>query len=344
MIEEELLRDAFARHEEQAPPLDPLRRAIDALAARRRRRRTATRTGAAAVAVAIALAVPVQLWRGGVADYVAAIGVESSVVAPEGPLNLLLLGLDQRGDMGEARSDTIMLVHLPADGTAAYLISIERDVAVEIPGEGRRKINGAYTAGGAQGARQAVERLTGVSVDAVAEVKFSALREVTDALGGLPVCLPQRVTSHHTGKVYPAGCQGYTGTQVADLVRQRWGGLAHGAYDRDRIGQRVLLGLVKKAGDRALLSDFAMVSRLVSTPGITLHTGDLSLLGLAVRLDRVDAAHIVGVSQPTFLPVTYGGFPFEKLDPQVAPKLFAALRDDAMNDFISTHPDWVLQE
>lgn len=344
MIEEEL-RDAFARHEEQAPPLDPLRRAIDALAARRRRRRTATRTGAAAVAVALALAVPVQLWRGGLPESVElAIGVAAQEAAPEGALNLLLLGLDQRGDMKDARSDTIMLVHLPADGSAAYLVSIERDVAVEIPGEGRVKINGAYTVGGAQGARQAVERLTGVQVDAVAEVKFSALRSVTDALGGLPVCLPQRVTSRHTGEVFPAGCQGYTGTQVADLVRQRWDGLPHGAYDRDRIGQRVLLGLVKKAGDKAVLSDFGMVSRLVGTPGITLHTGDLSLLGLVVRLDRVEAAGLVGVSQPTFRPVDHGGFPFEQLDPQVAPRLFAALRDDTMGEFVLLHPDWVLQE
>ncbi|WP_155369148.1 LCP family protein [Catellatospora vulcania] len=342
MIEEEL-REAFARHEEQAPPLDPLRRAIDALAARRRRRRTATRSGAAAVAMALALAVPVQLWRGDLLPSIPLVGSDSVAAAPTGPLNLLLLGLDQRGDMGDARADTIMLVHLPADGSAAYLVSIERDVAVEIPGEGRRKINGAYTVGGAQGARQVVERLTGVRVDAVAEVGFAALRPVIDALGPLPFCLPQRVTSQHTGRFYPAGCREHTGAEVEDLVRQRQG-MPHGGYDRDRIGQRVLLGLVKKAGDRALLSDFGMVSRLASTPGITLHTGDLSLLGLAMRLDRVEAADVVGVSQPTFRPVTYDGWPYEQLDPQVAPELFAALRGDTMNEFVLLHPAWVIQK
>ncbi|MFC7245477.1 LCP family protein [Catellatospora aurea] len=343
MIEEELLRDAFARHEEQAPPLDPLRRAIDALATRRRRRRTATRTGAAVVAVAIALAVPVQLWRGGVADYVAAIEVESPVAAPEGPLNLLLLGLDRRGAMTDSRTDTIMLVHLPADGSAAYLVSFPRDLATDVPGAGRTKINGAYALGGVDGARQAVERLTGVRADAVAEVEFSALGPVTEALGGLPVCLPEAVRSEHTGRTYPKGCRDYSGTQVADLLRQRKT-MPHGSYDRDRLGQRVLLGLAKKAGELALLRDAGTVSRLAGTPGITLHTGDLSLLGLALRLDRVEAAHIIGISQPTFYSEKSGGVWYERLDPKVAPGLFAALQGDTMGEFVPLHPDWVLQE
>ncbi|MFD0595355.1 LCP family protein [Catellatospora coxensis] len=297
------------------------------------------------MAVALALAVPVQLWRGGaVADYVAAIGVESSVAAPSGPLNLLLLGLDRRGSMANSRADTIILVHLPADGGAAYLISIPRDTATEIPGvTGTFKINGSYTQGGAETVRQAVERLTGVRADAVAEVDFSALRSVTDALGGLPVCLPQRVTSQHTGDVFPAGCRDYAGAQVEDLVRQRRG-MPHGGYDRDRLGQRVLLGLARKAGERSLLGDFGTVSRLARTPGLTVHTGDLSLLGLAMRLNRVDAGAVVGVSQPTFNKVTIGGESFEQFDPEVAPQLFAALRDDTMSGFVLLHPAWVLPQ
>ncbi|GAA1367127.1 LCP family protein [Catellatospora chokoriensis] len=342
MIEEEL-RGAFARHEEQAPALEPLRRTIDTLAARRRRRRTATRTGAAAVVVALALALPVQLWRGELSLPAQLGGTGSPVAAPQGPLNLLLLGLDRRGTMTDSRADTIMLVHLPADGSEAYLVSIERDVATDIPGEGKNKINASYFYGGAEGVRQAVERLTGVRADAVAEVEFSALRSVTDTLGGLPVCLPRLVTSQHTGKAYPAGCQDYSGAQVADLVRQRWG-TPHGAYDRDRIGQRVLLGLAKRAGDLAVLRDIGKVNQLVRTPGITLHTGDLSLLGLAMRLDRVEAAGIIGISQPTFHGGTSGGQAFEQLDPKVAPDLLAALRNDAMGEFVIKYPSWVLQE
>lgn len=342
MIEEEL-REAFARHEEQAPPLDPLRRAIDVLAARRRRRRTATRTGVTAVVAALALALPVQLWRGEL-PVPERVGIgTASPVAPSGPLNLLLLGLDRRGTMTDSRADTIMLVHLPADGSQAYLVSFERDLATDIPGVGKTKINASYTHGGAAGARQAVERLTGVRANAVAEVEFSALRSVTDALGGLPVCLPQRVTSQHTGEVFAAGCRGYSGAQVADLVRQRRN-LPQGAHDRDRIGQRVLLGLARKAGDRALLSDFGLVSKLVSTPGITLHSGDLSLLGLAMRLDRVEAAGIVGISQPTLNGAMSGGVYYELPDAEATPLLFAALRDDTMHAFVAARPDWVLQE
>lgn len=343
MIEEEL-RGAFARHEEQAPALEPLRRAIDTLAARRRRRRTATRTGAAAVVAALTLALPVQLWRGELTLPDQLGGTGTPVAAPQGPLNLLLLGLDQGGGTPGPRADTIMLIHLPADGSQAYLVSIPRDLATDIPGMGKVKFNASYALGGVEGARQAVERLTGVRADAVAEVKLSALGSVTDALGGLPVCLPQSVTSHHTGKVYPAGCRDYSGTQVVDLTRQRYL-LPEGALDRDRTGQRVLLALAKKAGDQALLSNIGLVNQLVRTPGITLHTGDLSLLGLAMRLDRVEAAGIVGISQPTFIVVEPGAtVSFLQFDPKVAPNLFAALRDDTMNDFVGKHPAFVLQE
>ncbi|GAA2350652.1 hypothetical protein Cme02nite_23740 [Catellatospora methionotrophica] len=342
MIEDEL-REAFARHEAQAPPLDPLRRAIDGLAARRRRRRTVTRTGAAAVAVALALALPVQLWRGGL-EVPLPLGVgASTTAAPSGPLNLLLLGLDGSGSVRNARTDTIMLVHLPADGSQAYLVSIERDLATDMPGVGTTKINGVYSRGGVEAARDAVQRLTGIRADAVAEVEFSALRSVTDTLGGLPVCLPEPMRSQHTGALFPAGCRDYTGDQVQDLMRQRKI-LLHGGYDRDRVGQRVLLGLAKKAGDRSLLSDFWVVSQLARTPGITLHTGDLSLLGLAMRLDRVEAADIVGISQPTFYVTKIDGVFYEQLDPAVAPGLFRALRDDTMSAFAQAHPAWVLQE
>ncbi|GAB4056217.1 LCP family protein [Catellatospora paridis] len=345
MIEEEL-RGAFARHEEQAPALEPLRRAIDALAARRRRRRTATRTGAAAVVVALALALPVQLWRGELTLPAQLGGTGIPVAVPQGPLNLLLLGLDEGGpnSTNRSRADTYMLIHLPADGSQAYLVSIERDVITDTPGMGKIKIAGTYALGGAEGARQAVEQLTGVRADAVAEVKLSAMQSVTDALGGLSVCLPETVKSSHTGKAYPAGCRKYSGTQVVDLARQRRN-LPNGAYDRDRIVQRVLLALAKEASDRALLSNIGLVNQLVGTPGITLHTGDLSVLGLAVRLDRVEAAGIIGVSQPTFLSLQLGnGEIVEQLDPKVAPDLSAALRDGTMNDFVSKHPSWVLQE
>ncbi|MEV4417707.1 LCP family protein [Catellatospora sp. NPDC049609] len=340
MIEDEL-RDAFARHEAQAPALEPLRRAIDVLAGRRRRRRAVTRAGAAAVVAALAVALPVQVWRGKGADVLVPL-IESvaPVAVPEGPLNLLLLGLDQRGTLADSRADTIMLVHLPADGGRAYLFSINRDVVVDIPGEGRERISATYYYSGAEGTRKAVEKLTGLRVDAVATVKFTALRSVTDALGKVPVCLPDPVTSDHTGTVFPRGCRDYSGRDVDDLIRQRKH-LPHGGYDRDRIGQRVVLGLARKAGQLDILRDAGAVRRLAATPGVTVDVGGLDLLGLALRLDGTTPDMITGIGQPTWNSTPTGG---ERLDPKVAPELFAALREGTMEAFVSAHPDWVLQE
>jgi LCP family protein required for cell wall assembly len=337
MIEEEL-RDTFARHETQAPALDPLRRAIDALAARRRRRRAVTRAGAVAVVAALTVAVPVQVWRDRAADALGpVVGSAAPAAAPQGTLNLLLLGVDHT--IPDARTRTMMLIHLPADGRRAYLISIEPDVVADIPGHGSHKINASYYLGGAEGARGAVEKLTGIRADAIAVVRFTALRSVVDAIGGVPVCLPEQVRSHHTPTVYPPGCAEYGGRQVEDLVRQH-ASSSMWMFDRDRIGQQVVKGLARKAAALDLLRDADKVRRLAGTPGITIDTGDLTLLGLVRRLDAIAPGDITGLSQPAYKPgrpATVG------LDPD-APQLFTAVREGTVEVFVARHPDWVLQE
>ncbi|MBV1852114.1 LCP family protein [Catellatospora tritici] len=343
MIEEEL-RAVFRAHEEQTPELEPLRKAIDTETGRRRRRRTAVRTSLAGALAALVIAVPVTLWRGadvlpGPVTGLTGFAEPSAEPVPSGALNLLLLGLDQIGVMPDARADTVALLHLPADGHGAYLVALPRDLAVDIPGHGRHRLNAAYTYGGTELARRTVEQATGVRVDAVATVKLSSVRSIVDDLGGVPVCLPTSVKSRHTGHVYPAGCRDLSGGEAADLLRQRGNGVPDGAYGRDRNGQRVLLGLAQRAAELNLLLDAGKLRGLLGTPGVGLDTGGMSLLGLAMRLERVDRTEIVGITQPGFRADGHGR---ELLDEQVGPQLLAALRQDGMAAFAAGHPDWLL--
>lgn len=337
MIEDEL-RAAFARHEPHAPAVSALRPAIARLASHRRRRRLSVRSGVVAVlALVTALGLPPFIARApdAVPDVAASL-------LPAGPLNLLLIGLDP-ADLAPAsprpRSDTIIVVHIPADRRSVYLISIERDVEVDIPGHGLDKINFAYVLGGEELLTRVVQTITGTPIDGTVTVTLGALAQVTDSLGGIQVCLPDPVVSYHTGRSFPAGCADLDGTAVSDLARQRMG-LPVGGYDRDRNVQRILIGIAARAGQLNVLTDADKLADLIGVDGVTVAMPGIDPVVLALALGGVAASNIVGLSDHTFHPTGLGAD--ESLDPVVAPQLFDALRGDTLAEFAAAHPDWVL--
>nr|WP_240943044.1 LCP family protein [Planosporangium thailandense] len=130
------------------------------------------------------------------------------------------MGIDERADdpKGGARSDSIIIVHIPASHDHAYLISIPRDSRVQIPAYpragyrgGTEKINAAFAYGfGFPGNRSrsdgfqllalTIKQLTGIGFDAGAIVNFDGLRSVVDAVGGVDLCVDEETTSVHVGR------------------------------------------------------------------------------------------------------------------------------------------------
>jgi polyisoprenyl-teichoic acid--peptidoglycan teichoic acid transferase len=110
--------------------------------------------------------------------------------ASDEPLDVLVLGVDKRPDSAEGestRSDTMMLVRVtPATGRIK-LLSVPRDLYVEIEPGVRDKINSAYAYGGVEGARTVMEDLTGVEVDNYVVADFEGFEEVIDIIGGVKV-------------------------------------------------------------------------------------------------------------------------------------------------------------
>lgn len=151
--------------------------------------------------------------------------------------NWLLVGSDSRegltedqqadlatgGDLGSGRTDTILLVHIPALGsdTSATMVSIPRDSYVAIPGYGSDKINAAFAEGGAVLLAQTVEQATGLRVDHYAEIGFGGFAGVVDALGGVSVCPVEPVDDPLAGINLPAGCQNLGGSAALGYVRSR---------------------------------------------------------------------------------------------------------------------------
>jgi LCP family protein required for cell wall assembly len=127
------------------------------------------------------------------------------------------------GDTGNGRTDTILLVHLPAFGsaTATTMVSIPRDSYVPIPGYGRDKINAAFAMGGAPLLAETVEQATGLRIDHYAEVGFSGFAVLVDAVGGVTVCPTEPIDDPLAGIKLPAGCQKLGGGNALGYVRSR---------------------------------------------------------------------------------------------------------------------------
>ena len=151
-----------------------------------------------------------------------------TVPVPPSPsaMNLLVVGSDKRSDGGEkyGRSDTIILVHVDPDNNYLSMLSLPRDLRVDVPGHGIQKINAAFAYGGAALTITTVEQLTGVDINHYLEVDFQAFKDITDALGGVYVDVDKHYyndnPNYELAKISP-GYQLLRGDDALDYVRFR---------------------------------------------------------------------------------------------------------------------------
>jgi LCP family protein required for cell wall assembly len=152
-----------------------------------------------------------------------------------GPLNIVVAGLDERSGLtprqqaqlhvgansGEVDTDTLMLVHVPADHRYVRVVSLPRDSWVNIPGHGMNKINAALGLGGPSLMVQTIEQLTGLTVNDYVEVNFLGFVKVIDALGGVDICLPYAVNDRYSGLHMSAGPHHVNGITALEFARDR---------------------------------------------------------------------------------------------------------------------------
>jgi polyisoprenyl-teichoic acid--peptidoglycan teichoic acid transferase len=113
------------------------------------------------------------------------------------PSTTLILGTDEgEGREGPFRSDAILLVRTDPDENRIALLSIPRDLRVEIPNRGVEKVNAAYAFGGSTLAVNTVRQLTGMPINHVVVMNFADFRDVIDALGGVTIDVEKRILSN----------------------------------------------------------------------------------------------------------------------------------------------------
>lgn len=197
--------------------------------------------------------------------------------AVEGAQTVLLLGSDARGteegDDLAGRSDTIMVVHIPADHRSISIMSIMRDNWVDIPGHGEAKINAAMALGGVPLVVQTVEQFIDSRIDHVAIIDFEGFAAMADAVGGVTVTNPSEFTAV-SGEHFAEGEVTLAGTDALAFVRERKA-FATGDYRRAANQQRFLKGLLSEVLSPETLLNPLRVGGLVESvsPSLTVDAG-----------------------------------------------------------------------
>lgn len=257
-------------------------------------------------------------------------------------MNILMMGVDSRegltpqeiekyhmGTVGGDSSDTIMVLHLYADGRHAAIISFPRDLYVEIPAWNRSdgvklpakkmKINAAYPRGRADGPNLAIntiENLTGIRIDHYLSVDVAHLGRIVNALGGVEVCLPSAINDpvrdhHGSGLVLSAGRHLLNDVEAVGYVRTRYVNTGEGDSDFGRIRrqQKFLSAILHQVLAAGTLTDFGKLSRLVTTVSSSLRMDAAldakTLLKVAGSLQNLDPRHLTFAT----VPVTDDAFP-----------------------------------
>ena len=256
-----------------------------------------------------------------------------------GDTNILLLGLDSRRDnngnnlprklldlmhvgsssaIGGYNTNTMILIHIPANGKSAVAISIPRDDYVAVTGWGMQKIKEAYGLGKysaenallkqkvANPAREKQSRdvgraltististLLNVPIDHFAEVNLVGFYDLANALGGIQVCLNRAVNdSQYSGAIFPAGVQTITGVQALDFVRQRHG-LPFGDLDRTHRQQAFITGVITKFHTQGIFGDLGKLQSLltVAQKDVVIDSG-WDVLGFLPQAKALTGGHI----------------------------------------------------
>ncbi|MFC5281343.1 LCP family protein [Arcanobacterium canis] len=222
-------------------------------------------------------------------------------------LNILILGSDSRegytthSKVTGMRADTTMLLHISKDRQRVDVVSIPRDMLVEIPSctlpngsktdpRNMSMFNNAFALGGKTGdvgaaaacAVSTTEKLTGLYIDDYAVVNFNGFQDIVNSLGGVDICVAEPIDDKAAHLKLPAGCQTLGGEDALALARARYSigdGSDIGRIDRQ---QQVVMSIINKALKQNSVSDLPTLYRTVQSVlkhlDVSSGLGDVSFL------------------------------------------------------------------
>jgi LCP family protein required for cell wall assembly len=289
---------------------------------------------------------------------------ERPAPAPGRALNILVAGVDDPDGTGVGpsiydelaapdwtpgmfRSDAIMVLHLPADGETAQLVSIPRDSYVDVPEHGRTKVNAAFSYGGPPLLARTVEDLTGIRIDHAVVIDFTGLATLTDIVGGVDLHLTKPAYNPVDQSTWSAGTHHFSGAEALAYVRERHT-LLRGDFDRIQRQQnflRALLGQVARAGT---LTNPVLLLRLVNQLSSTVAVDDAltngALRSLALAHRGIRPGDFTFATVPVTGTPTIDGASVVTLDLAATRSMFQAMNADDLAAWLGKHATDVLPD
>ncbi|WP_295824347.1 LCP family protein [uncultured Microbacterium sp.] len=248
----------------------------------------------------------------------------------KGGVNMLLVGTDEcepsfaqlfgdrctGADSEGSLNDVNMLVHISDAPRRVTVISFPRDLMVPIPSctdkdgnetsaMSKQQINSAFSYGGLSCVVQTISELSGLEIPFAAKVSFGGVINITDAIGGVDVCIANGIKDRYTGIDWPAGMRTVQGLDALQFLRTRHGVGDGGDLGRISNQQQYMSRLANKLKSQDVLSNPATLYKLASTalrnvdPSTSL-TNPLTLVQIASAVKDVPFNEIVFIQYPTY--------------------------------------------
>ncbi|MFB9905079.1 LCP family protein [Allokutzneria oryzae] len=278
-----------------------------------------------------------KVWVDGQFREVEALDQDSSAIKDKdkqyGAENFLLVGSDSRaGAKAEdgvgneavsegARSDTVMIAHVPADRKRVVMVSFPRDLNTQIPDcnswdpktgkttskkvpSSRQRLNAAYAIGGPKCLTKLVQNLSGLHINHFVAIDFQGFKAMVDAVKGVEICVSRPMKDAEIGVVIPdPGKQTINGDAALSFVRARKvEGDPTGDYGRIKRQQAFLSSLLRKAMSGQVLSNPGRMQDFVSAFARATYgenIGVSQLLTLGQSLNGLEAGRVTFTTVPT---------------------------------------------
>ncbi len=227
-------------------------------------------------------------------------------------INILLLAIGGQGHTGQNLADTIMVVSLNPTDTTVGLLSIPRDLYVQVPDEDYyTKINAVHAYGeskkrgsGPELLRRKVEEITGVPIHYYGRVDFTAFKQIVDAVGGINITIDNSFFDYWHKIAFSAGTETMNGERALAYVRARYiEGPEGGDFKRAARQQQVLLAIRDKVFSVNTAFDFGALNTIVNSLSDNIRT-DMELgemkrfYEIARQIDHTNVNSVVLTTGP----------------------------------------------
>lgn len=248
------------------------------------------------------------------------------------PVNVLIVGIDvgkfpygaRREDVG--RTDTIMMAHLNPSNQTINLMSIPRDTLVEIPGQGKDKINHAYAFGGMPLTVATVELFTGVAIDYYGKFDYQTFQEIVNLLGGVEVEVTEEL--HHKYYDFYPGKVKMDPAQAFIYLRLR--NVPTGDIARTERQQKFCIDLLKEIRKQENWGKIPRIYQIVNEYSET-NISLLDALKIAGTFNSI-SGNDISVNIVPGTSYWYKGVSYWKPDPEQTAALVATLFETNMAD------------